>query len=135
LPFVAPSALLISVLAASALAQRAPSVAAVAYANGRWFTGSTFELRTMYVQGDRFVERPTQTPSVVDLAGGYVVSPFGEAHNHNVELVPSQPARFDALIRGYMQAGVFYVQNPNSLPRTKIDRTAEPPRYTRRCLR
>jgi predicted amidohydrolase YtcJ len=119
-----PSILLIAVFAATALAQQATSIAVVAYENGRWFTGSTFESRTMYVRGDRFIDRPTQTDSVVDLAGGYVMPPFGEAHNHNVQLVPSQPARFDALIRSYMQAGVFYVQNPNSQGRTKVDLAA-----------
>jgi len=114
--FAAP--ILVAVLAASTFSQ-APSATVVAYENGRWFTGSTFESRTMYVRGDRFIERPTRMDSVVDLAGGYVVPPFGEAHNHNVELVPSQPTRFDSLMRSYMRAGVFYVQNPNSLPRTR----------------
>jgi len=40
------------------------------------------------------------------------VPPFGEAHNHNVE----ESGRLDAVLAAYRRAGVFYVQNPNSLP-------------------
>lgn len=104
--------LLAGVLVAGAWSRQASSSLVVAYENGRWFTGSAFESRTMYVQGDRFIDRPERIDSVVDLGAGYVLPPFGEAHNHNVE-----PAR----IRSYMQAGVFYVLNPNSLPQTKDD--------------
>ena len=109
-------ALLSGVLIAGACSQPAPSSPVVAYKNGRWFMGAAFEARTMYVQGDRFIERPERIDSVVDLGGGYVVPPFGEGHNHNVD-----PTRVDALIRTYMQAGVFYVLNPNSLPQTRDD--------------
>lgn len=91
-----------------------PAPLVVAYENGHWFNGSIFEARTMYVQGDRFVERPARTDSAVDLGGGYVVAPFGEAHNHNAE-----PPRWEAQSRRYMQAGVFHVLNPNSLPGTQ----------------
>ena len=102
-------------------AEQAPAPTVVAYENGRWFTGSTFEPRRVYVQGDTFIE-PGQPPDlVIDLDGGYVVPPFGEAHNHNVELIPSQPARLEATLNAYLQAGVFYVQNPNSLPGTRED--------------
>jgi hypothetical protein len=87
----------------------------VAYENGWWFTGTAFEPRTMYVARGHFVARPARVDSVVDLAGGYVVPPFAEAHNHNVE--PS--ARIESLIRSYLEAGVFYVQNPDNLPRAR----------------
>ena len=85
----------------------------VAYINGQWFDGTRFAPRTMWVSNDRFVNRPNRVDSTVDLAGGYVVPPFGEAHNHNVEPSPV----FDALVRRYLRAGVFYVQDPNNLPR------------------
>lgn len=89
----------------------------MAYKNGLWFTGTAFEPRTMYVARGRFIARPDHVESVVDLEGGYVVAPFGEAHNHNVE--PS--GRVDALLRRYLLSGVFYVQNPNCLPRTRAE--------------
>jgi hypothetical protein len=103
--------------------QQAPSSLTVAYQNGRWFTGSIFEPRTMYVRAGRFIEAVERPDSVVNL-GGYVLLPFGEAHNHNLELIPSQPMRLDALLRRYMQNGVFYVQNPDNLPRTRGDLAA-----------
>jgi hypothetical protein len=87
----------------------------VAYENGWWFTGTDFERRTMYVTEGRFMERPSQIDAVVDLAGGFVVPPFAEAHNHNVE--PS--ARVGSVLDSYLSAGVFYVQNPNTLARTR----------------
>ena len=71
------------------------------------------------VTAGRFIEAVDRADSVVDLAGGYVLPPFGEAHNHNIEVIPSQPGRLDGLIRRYMQNGVFYVQNPDNLPRTR----------------
>ncbi len=86
----------------------------IAYENGHWFTGSRFESRTMYVQGNRFVDRPQRADSVIDLEGGYVVAPFGEAHNHNVD-----PVNRDALAATYLRSGVFYILNPNNLPQAR----------------
>jgi len=82
--------------------------------DGFWFTGSGFEVRTMYVQAGRFVEHAAAPDSVVDLGGGYVVAPFGEAHNHNVD-----PGGWDRLHDTYLRSGVFYILNPNNLPRVK----------------
>lgn len=61
---------------------------------------------------------------VVDLAGGFVVPPFGEAHNHNVE----SPARIDPLIQRYLQHGIFYVKDPDNLP---TDREKVAPKLNR----
>lgn len=81
--------------------------------NGRWFDGYRFVPRTWWVVGGAFrARRPARVDSVIDLAGAYVVPPFGEAHNHNV--APSR--RVDALLARYLRDGVFYVQNPNNLP-------------------
>jgi hypothetical protein len=52
---------------------------------------------------------------VIDLAGRWIVPPFGEAHNHNIDY--STPSRTDSLIRRYLRDGVFYVKNPGNLPR------------------
>jgi hypothetical protein len=91
-----------------------PPLPVIAYMDGLWFTGSGFEARTAYVQGDRFVESPADPDSLVELAGGYVVAPFGEAHNHNVD-----PRGWDGLRDRYLRSGVFYILNPNSLPRVR----------------
>ncbi len=47
----------------------------------------------------------------MDLQQGYVVPPFGEAHTHNIEGLWN----VEAAIARYLQDGVFYVKNPNSI--------------------
>jgi imidazolonepropionase-like amidohydrolase len=101
--------------ASSSLGRGPPRSVVVAYANGRWFNGSEFESGTLYVENDRFVTGPRDVDRTVDLGGGYVVPPFGEAHNHNVG--PS--ANVAEQIRRYLLAGVLYVANPNSLPQSR----------------
>lgn len=81
--------------------------------NGRWFDGRRFEERTLYAVDGRFTdERPAAGARVLDLAGGWVVPPFAEAHNHNVH------DGADAALAKYLEQGVFYVKNPNSLARS-----------------
>lgn len=83
------------------------------YRNGRWFDGRGFVERTMYVRDGTFVDEPsTGADSVIDLRGRWVIPPFGEAHNHNVEAGPG----FADRVRRYLSHGVFYVKNPNVLP-------------------
>jgi imidazolonepropionase-like amidohydrolase len=111
--------MLAAVLALSFPAQgRAARVAAEGknyeFANGRWFDGRKFVAKKFYSAGGTLTsKRPARVDSVIDLAGKYVIPPFGEAHNHNV----AQSSRLDAFIRAYLEAGIFYVKNPNSLPR------------------
>jgi hypothetical protein len=110
------------VLPASATAQT------IAFTNGRWFTGRDFEPRVMYsVAGVLRTTPPARVDSTVDLRGGFVVPPFGEAHNHNVE----GSSRTDAVLGRYIDEGIFYVLNPNSLPRSRAllgDRVNRPDR-------
>jgi hypothetical protein len=84
------------------------------FAHGRWFDGQKFVMKKFYTAGGMLTsKKPSRVDSVIDLSGKYVVPPFGEAHNHNVE----QSSRLDSTIRMYVEAGIFYVKNPNSLPR------------------
>lgn len=88
------------------------------FANGRWFDGQKFVIGKFYTVGGRLAsKRPARVDSVIDLNGKYVVPPFGEAHNHNVEW--SNEERFARTKRMYLEAGVFYVKNPNNLPRAR----------------
>jgi hypothetical protein len=103
-------------LAASACSHQPPSAApASEYVNGRWFDGERFQARTLYaVDGRLRSSRPNgRRIQTVDLQGGFVVPPYGEAHNHNLEQSP----RLEQTICRYLADGVFYVRNPNSLPR------------------
>ena len=84
--------------------------------NGRWLADDGFRAGTRWVVDGRIRQRrPARVDSVIDLARQWVVPPFGEAHNHNVEY--STAGRTDSLIRRYLRDGVFYVKNPGNLPR------------------
>jgi hypothetical protein len=88
----------------------------VAYTNGHWFNGHIFEEKTGYAVGERLTfRRPAHIDRTVDLHQGFVVPPFGEAHNHNVETLN----KLDVLIATYLQHGIFYVKNPNNLARDR----------------
>jgi predicted amidohydrolase YtcJ len=99
---------------------------AIAFTNGRWFNGREFEARVMYaVSGVFQSRRPSTVDTTIDLHGGYVVPPFGEAHNHNID----GSSRSDITLARYIAEGIFYVMNPNSLPRSTaavIDRVNKP---------
>ena len=97
-------------------APAAPAGHAYELRNGRWLGADGFVAGTRWVVGARLTtRRPRQVDSVIDLASRWVVPPFGEAHNHNVDY--TTPARTDSLIARYLHDGVFYVRNPGILPR------------------
>ncbi len=88
------------------------------FVNGRWFDGQKFIPKNFYTVGARLTsKKPSRIDSVIDLTGKYVVPPFGEAHNHNVEW--NNAETFQRTTRMYLEAGVFYVKNPNNLPRAR----------------
>jgi amidohydrolase family protein len=107
---------LASQLCWSVLAVTAQSTKVTAFTNGLWFNGSSFEAKTAYVVGSSLsFRRPRHIDETIDLRGGFVVPPFGEAHNHNVESLN----KIDALVAKYLEHGIFYVKNPNSLARDR----------------
>jgi hypothetical protein len=86
--------------------------------NGKWFNGAKFESRVVYMQRGMFIGKPRTDPdSVIDLHGGYVVAPFGEAHNHNFDA--SSPEAAKAVVDKYFADGVFYGQNPANVLRAR----------------
>ena len=86
--------------------------------DARWLGANGFQPGTRYVVGGRLTHRrPARVDSVIDLAGRWITPPFGEAHNHNVEYTTRH--RTDSLLARYLHDGVFYVQNPGSLPRSR----------------
>src|SRR6185503_677574 len=88
------------------------------FANGNWFDGRKFVRRTFYsVAGVLSSKRPARVDRTFDFSGKYVVPPFGEAHNHNLDW--SSDERFARVNKMYLDAGIFYVKNPNSLLRSK----------------
>ena len=88
------------------------------FANGNWFDGQKFVQRTFYSVGNKLTsKRPSRVDRVFDLSGKFVVPPFGEAHNHNLDW--SSDERFARVNKMYLDAGIYYVKNPNSLLRSK----------------
>jgi hypothetical protein len=93
------------------------------FTGARWFDGTAFRARTVCTSNGVLTSKRPRNARNIELAGAFVVPPFGEAHNHNVEA----SERLDGVIRTYLDAGVFYVKNPNSLPRaTPRDRVNRP---------
>jgi len=91
---------------------QAPAQKTYAFVKGRWFDGRQFVEDTFYAVAGRLTRKqPPVIDDTVDLGGGFVVPPFGEAHNHNVE----GPWNIGRVIEGYLHDGVFYVKNPNSI--------------------
>jgi hypothetical protein len=88
------------------------------FTNGNWFDGQKFVRSSFYsVKGVWTNRKPPHVEHVVDLSGKYVVPPFGEAHNHNLDW--SSEEQFARIRRMYLEAGIFYVKNPNSLMRSR----------------
>lgn len=86
----------------------------ISLTNGLWFDGQNFVAASFNVKNGVFTAGDTAVAdSVIDLAGHYVIPPFAEAHNHNVE-----GSGVQEIIDRYLEAGIFYVKNPNSLART-----------------
>lgn len=115
-------ALALAVLLATTLAAYAQVQTTIThnyeFANGNWFDGRKFVRRTFYSAAGKLTsKRPARVDGVFNLSGKYVVPPFGEAHNHNLEW--SSDERFAHLNKMYLDAGIFYVKNPNSLLRSK----------------
>jgi hypothetical protein len=81
--------------------------------NGYWFNGTTFTPATFYSHKGLLTEiRPDKIDSIINLAGKYIVPPYGEAHNH----APESDADLEVFVERYLADGIFYIKNPNSIP-------------------
>lgn len=87
----------------------------IEFKNGSVFNGSSFERKTFYVI-DRFISftAPGIIDSVIDLEHKFIIPPYGEAHNHNMDDYIT-----DVKINNYLSRGIFYVKVPNILPRSR----------------
>ena len=109
---LALAALVPWLMACASIQQNSPQAAhGVEYRNGLWFDGTKFVPMTMYVADGVFRTRaPVQIDSVVNLAGGYVVPPFADAHQHLID------PRVDQTIRAQISDGIFYLKDQASAP-------------------
>jgi imidazolonepropionase-like amidohydrolase len=88
--------------------------ATVAYVNGHVWNGDHFDDRPLYERGGQFVEAPAEADTTIDLGGGYVIPPFGDAHTHNLGTGYPSVQMADSL---YLPQGIFYaadLTNPYS---------------------
>lgn len=89
----------------------------IAFVKGKWFNGASFEARTGYsVNGRLTFKKRAHVDRTVDLSGAWIVPPFAEAHNHNLNGTVEDRDR--EVIRHYLTEGVFYVQIQGNLPLT-----------------
>ncbi|QOC21821.1 amidohydrolase family protein [Wenzhouxiangella sp. AB-CW3] len=81
------------------------SQAATRYDHGRWWDGTEFVEGSRFVVDGRFVDAvPDGDFEIVDLQGQYVIPPYAEAHNHNLQN-PWLAGRFS---EAYVDAGILY---------------------------
>jgi imidazolonepropionase-like amidohydrolase len=112
------SASLVALSIGARVARQQSSTKTYEFINGQWFDGQNFKSKKFYSVNGTFASRkPARVDEVVDLNGNYIVPPFGEAHNHNVEW--SNEEAFARTKRMYLDGGIFYVKNPNNLPRAR----------------
>jgi SAM-dependent methyltransferase len=98
-------------------AAHAATLKTYAFENALWFDGTRFRPGTFYsASGTLTFQRPATVDETVDLRGRYIVPPFAEAHNHNVEPRPD----LAEVIRKYLADGIFYVKNPGNPPRARV---------------
>ncbi|HEY7159774.1 MAG TPA: hypothetical protein VH815_00880, partial [Acidobacteriota bacterium] len=84
------------------------------FVNGHWFDGNKFQDRVFYsVEGTFAANPPQKVDKEIDLKNGYVLPPFGDAHNHYI----SGPFKIDEILHQYLTDGIFYAKNPASIAR------------------
>ncbi len=81
--------------------------------NGHWFNGTTFEQKTVWLSDGliRFKNPGIAEDTILDLADQFVIPPFAEAHNHNLE----SSYELDKRIASYLENGIFYVKHLSSI--------------------
>lgn len=88
-----------------------------AFESALWFDGAGFRSGPLYSEkGVLTFDRPAVVDDTIDVRGRYIIPPFAEAHNHNVEPRPD----IADVIRRYLTDGIFYVKNPTNPPRAKV---------------
>ena len=86
---------------------------AVEWRNGLWFDGRGFVPGSRYsVDGVFAASAPESIDRTVELGGRPVVPPYGDAHHHGID---SSDGLDDKIIV-FLEAGIFYVKNPNVIP-------------------
>ncbi len=84
----------------------------IQFINGNWFNGQTFEKKTVWLKKSLInYTNKEEVDTIIDLSAKYVISPFAEAHNHNLE----SDYKLDERINSYLDNGIFYVKLLSSI--------------------
>jgi len=106
IPIAVALAVSLTASAEPARVAQAPAATSYAFVHGRWFDGTSFVAETFYaVSGALTRRRPARIDRTIDLAGGFVVPPFADAHTHHFD----GPATRDQVAM-YLRDGVFYAK-------------------------
>jgi hypothetical protein len=85
----------------------------VQWRNALWFDGTGFIRGDRYSTDGVFVPgKPEKVDRIVELSGRHAVPPFGDAHHHGIDSTDG----LDDKIIVFLEAGIFYVKNPNVIP-------------------
>jgi hypothetical protein len=85
----------------------------VEWRNGLWFDGTRFVAGNRYsVDGVFTAQPPVVVDRTVELGARHVVPAYGEAHHHGIDSADG----IDDKITLFLEAGIFYVKNPNVIP-------------------
>lgn len=80
--------------------------------NGYWYNGQSFEGKTVWLEnGILSFSQIKELDTIIDLKNRFVIPPFAEAHNHNLESEYGLEKR----INSYLRNGVFYVKLLSSI--------------------
>jgi hypothetical protein len=72
---------------------------------GRWFNGTTFVRKKLYVVNGVFQQtRPARVDRVIELGELYIVAPFGDAHSHAFD----NPKSIESAVQVNLRDGIFY---------------------------
>lgn len=81
------------------------------YKNGSWLTEDMrFVAGDRYSENGVFVEKKPEGAIIIDLAGKFMIPPFGDAHSHSVDQDGTQDTA-----KKFMKEGVFYYKNLTSV--------------------
>lgn len=83
----------------------------IEFTNGLWFRDGSFVEDLFYsVDGVLTRQRPASVNEVIDLQGKFIIPPFAEAHNHNIDN-PPRPNQ----LKQYEDSGIFHVMIQNNI--------------------
>ncbi|MDT0607611.1 amidohydrolase family protein [Croceitalea rosinachiae] len=89
-----------------------PNNQTIKFIEGNWFNGKTFKKKTVWLKNSLIsFEKEAEIDTVINLFGKYIIPPFAEAHNHNLE----SAYKLEERINSYLDNGVFYVKLLSSI--------------------